>query len=128
MALGPVPGYVFANGTTWFSAMGADGFLATGTSIIPVGAHIEAFVRTLNFNANPIVTDISVAGSASFPTGLQIARNDLGTLKGNQSEQIGTYFVRNPNASSVPITNTMALMVLALCALRFTGRKCALNT
>lgn len=128
MALGPVPGSVFANGTTWLSAMRADGFLVTGTTFLPSGAHIEGFVRTLDVNGNPFLSSLGAAGSASFPLGLQVARNEYGTLKGNQSEQIGTYFVRDPNASAVPITNTMALMGLALCALRFASRKRTLNT
>lgn len=125
LALGPGPDRLVEFGSSWISGMMQDGFLLTTSQLEgpgPRSAVISAFVRTLDFDGNPHSTQISVIAVPRADP-VQSAYTDLGTLKDNQSAVRGSWFVRDANASSVPITNTLALVGLGICALGLTGRK-----
>ncbi len=121
-ALGPGPDNLIEFGNSWIFSMTHDGFLlTTPQEEFSRSAAISAIVRTLDFDGNPYLT-LMVAASAPPSTFVQWAYTDRGTLKGNQDGVTGSWFVRNATASSVPITNTLALMALGLCALGITTR------
>jgi hypothetical protein len=126
LALGPGPDMTDASGASWLPAMISDGFLPE-VFFPPYGAFIAALVRTTDDTGAPYVGNI---GFARDQTGnySQSAITNQTQDRSALNPDMGSWFFQDPNASSVPITNTMALMGLALCALGFTGRQRVLNT
>ncbi len=123
LALGPGPDFTSAPFTDWLSGMTTDGFLLT---------HIESEVRYIDgrlrdsFDTGNAYTGEmfwSAFGPEIFGS---IADSSDYTPKNSlicDCADTGAWFVRDPNATAVPITNTLALLGLGLFALGCTGRK-----
>ncbi len=130
MTMGPGPDRATGYSTDWLWTMVADGFRLTasdGETAIIRGRLRDSFDANNGYIGEMFWSysliccdyDYDIATSNTY-----LGKNTLGF----RSDDPGAWFVRDTNASSVPISNTMALMGLALCALGFTGRQRALNT
>lgn len=128
-ALGPGPSTISGDlGTDWVESMTADGFL----SVIDVSEleYITGNLRT-SFDATStylgrISTSRMLDGFGNILFEQSFAVTSSTFAKNALSSDTGVWFVRDPNAVSVPITDTLALVGAGLCALGFTNRKRAI--
>jgi hypothetical protein len=128
--LGPGPDGYQSFTVHWLQDMLDDGFMLTDDSFLSLTISIKGILRSTNAAGNAIVA----ASGEGVTVGPLTASYDYATSNGNipinnTDVEIGGWFFKVPDpVITVPLTDTLALVGLGLCALSLTSRKRALYT